>query len=691
MLAEAAFMVLPLIVCFIYIPWDNDPMKAVWAFVISIAALVVCGVLFGIKAPRDGEIFARDGLAIVSLSWIVMSLFGALPFTISGATATYVDSVFETVSGFTTTGASILTGDVIESLGHGILFWRSFTHLMGGMGVLVFVMAILPMSGARNMHIMRAEVPGPEVGKLVSKIGKTAKILYAIYLVITLIETVVLMICGMEPFDALIHSFGTAGTGGFSNRAASIGYYANPAIHVSISISMLIFGVNFNIYYLVLLKQFKKAFDNLELKVYLAIVGVSTAIVTANIIRQIGSFGKSLKLSFFQVSSLITTTGYATYDFNTWPNLSKAIVILLMFFGATAGSTGGGFKLSRIIILVKSAIREMKKLIHPHAVSPVRMDKKSVDEATVHGTFVYFVVYASVLLVSFFLLSIDLYPRTRQRRSRLCCRVSTTSVRDSTKSAPPKTSPSSRSRPRFCLPWICSSDGSRSSRCSCSSLPECGREDVPCRRPGLQRYTPRTTSAWENKTAKQKDHHIFRVMIFFRYNSTSIFRSISIESGVTAQSTATTFTPARRASLNASPKAGSVASFGRNSRGPFICTTNRTQASNPSFTAAARPRRCFKPRSVGASGNMATPPCSSVTPLTSMNAFFPPYSAQKSNLESPCFTSPRTVAPFGRRPPPRSHWPAALFGAWESILTRIGSVSPRSFITATRSYFVTLS
>ncbi len=407
MLAEAAFMVLPLIVCFIYIPWDNDPMKAVWAFVISIAALVVCGVLFGIKAPRDGEIFARDGLAIVSLSWIVMSLFGALPFTISGATATYVDSVFETVSGFTTTGASILTGDVIESLGHGILFWRSFTHLMGGMGVLVFVMAILPMSGARNMHIMRAEVPGPEVGKLVSKIGKTAKILYAIYLVITLIETVVLMICGMEPFDALIHSFGTAGTGGFSNRAASIGYYANPAIHVSISIFMLIFGVNFNIYYLVLLKQFKKAFDNLELKVYFAIVGVSTAIVTANIIRQIGSFGESLKLSFFQVSSLITTTGYATYDFNTWPNLSKAIVILLMFFGATAGSTGGGFKLSRIIILVKSAIREMKKLIHPHAVSPVRMDKKSVDEATVHGTFVYFVVYASVLLVSFFLLSID--------------------------------------------------------------------------------------------------------------------------------------------------------------------------------------------------------------------------------------------------------------------------------------------
>lgn len=403
MLAEAAFMAIPLVVCFIY----RDPLWDILSFVITIAALVACGLLISIKASRDGEIFARDGLAIVSLSWIVMSLFGAVPFSIAGATSNYVDSLFETVSGFTTTGASILPGEVIESLGQGILFWRSFTHWIGGMGVLVFVMAILPMSGAGNMHIMRAEVPGPEVGKLVSKISKTAKILYGIYLAITLAETVVLMICGMDLYDALIHSFGTAGTGGFSNRAASIGYYTNPAIHVSISIFMLIFGVNFNVYYLILLRQFKKAFDNLELKVYFAIVGVSTAIVTANIIRQVGSFGESLNLSFFQVSSLITTTGYSTTNFDTWPNLSKAIVILLMFFGATAGSTGGGFKLSRIIILVKSAIREMKKLVHPHAVSSVQIDKKTVNEDTIHGTFVYFVVYASVLLVSFFLLSAD--------------------------------------------------------------------------------------------------------------------------------------------------------------------------------------------------------------------------------------------------------------------------------------------
>ena len=408
MLAEAAFMAIPLVVCLIY----RDRMIDIWSFVITIAALVAFGFLISIKAQKDGELFARDGLAIVSLSWIVMSLFGALPFTISGATATYVDSVFETVSGFTTTGASILDGPVIESLGRGLLFWRSFTHWIGGMGVLVFVMAILPMSGARNMHIMRAEVPGPEVGKLVSKISKTAKILYGIYFIITLTETVVLWIDPqMSLYDALIHSFGTAGTGGFSNWGSSIGHYTSTYVHVATSIFMLIFGVNFNLYYLMLLRQFRKAFNNLELKVYLAIVGSATLIMTLNIYYSVkqymGNFGLSLRDSFFQVSSLITTTGYSTADFATWPNLSRCLVVLLMFFGATAGSTGGGFKLSRIIILVKAAGCEMKKLIHPHAISPVRMDKKSVDEATVHGTLVYFVVYASVLLVSFFLLSID--------------------------------------------------------------------------------------------------------------------------------------------------------------------------------------------------------------------------------------------------------------------------------------------
>ena len=414
MLAEAAFMAIPLVVTLVYREFYDIP-----AFVIPIAALVVAGILISIKAPRDGALFARDGLAIVALSWIIMSAFGALPLLISRAVPTYIDALFETASGFSTTGASVIdpakladvANGIPAKIGCGVLFWRSFTHWIGGMGVLVFVMAILPISGARGMHIMRAEVPGPEVGKLVTKMSNTAKILYAIYFAITMIETVFLVCGGMTVYDALIHSFGTAGTGGFSNQAASIGAYNSVYIDVVVSVFMLLFGVNFNLYYFILLRQLRKAFCNLELRVYLITVGIATGVITANIFNIYKSFGTSLRYAFFHVSSLVTTTGFGTggnlVNFNQWPNLSQCIIVLLMFFGAMAGSTGGGFKLSRIIILFKAGVAELKKLLHPRSVHPVTIDRKPVDDAIIRGTFIYFALYATVFISSCLLLSID--------------------------------------------------------------------------------------------------------------------------------------------------------------------------------------------------------------------------------------------------------------------------------------------
>ena len=414
MLAEAALMLIPLAVTLIYREWAD-----IWAFIIPIGALVLAGMLISIKAPKDGALFARDGLAIVALSWIIMSAFGALPLLISRAVPTYIDAFFEIVSGFTTTGASVVDPAKLAdaatgtpaAIGCGVLFWRSFTHWIGGMGVLVFVMAILPISGARGMHIMRAEVPGPEVGKLVTKMSKTAKILYGIYLFITLVETVLLMCGGMTLYDALIHAFGTAGTGGFSNQAASIGAYNSLYIDVVVAVFMLIFGVNFNIYYFILIKQVKKAVKNLELRVYLIIVAVTTGIITANIIHIYRNFGTSLRYAFFHVSSILTTTGFCTggnaVNFNEWPTISQCLIVLLMFLGAMAGSTGGGLKTQRIIILVKAAVAELKKLLHPRSVHPVKIDGKAVEDTTIRGTLIYFVIYSVIVIVSCLLLALD--------------------------------------------------------------------------------------------------------------------------------------------------------------------------------------------------------------------------------------------------------------------------------------------
>ena len=375
-------------------------------FLIPMGLLVLFGALLGLRRPQRASLYARDGLAVVALAWIAVSLFGALPFYISGSMETYVDCFFETVSGFTTTGASILRE--VESLDRGILFWRSFTHWVGGMGVLVFVMAIVPMSGdGHGMHLLRAEVPGPSVDKLVSRMSDSAKILYGIYFVITVLEILLLLAGGMPLFDACIHSFGSAGTGGFSNRNLSVGAYNNAYFDVVIGIFMLLFGVNFNLYYFLLTRKFREVFQSEELRTYLAIVAVSVTAITINILHLYESVGTSLRHAFFQVSSIITTTGFATTDFNTWPTFSKAILVVLMFIGACAGSTGGGIKVARLVILVRSSVGEMRRMLHPNAVSTTRFEGKVLPERNIRGVQMFLTMYLLVFTVSCLLLSME--------------------------------------------------------------------------------------------------------------------------------------------------------------------------------------------------------------------------------------------------------------------------------------------
>ena len=331
LLTEAVLLALPMAVSLLY-------GESAVPFLIPMALLALCGLLLGARKPVRTSLYARDGLAVVALAWILMSLFGALPFVISGDIPHFVDAFFETVSGFTTTGASILTD--IEALGRGILFWRSFTHWVGGMGVLVFVMAILPMTAGdgHGMHLMRAEVPGPTVGKLVSRMGDTAKILYGIYLAMTVIEIVLLLLGGMPLFDACIHAFGTAGTGGFSCKGLSVGAYDSVYFDVVIGIFMLLFGVNFSCYYLLLLGQIRSVFKDEELRAYLVIAFCSVLLIAWNIRGMYASVGETLRHAAFQVSSIMTTTGFATTDFDLWPSFSKTILLCLMVIGASAGS-----------------------------------------------------------------------------------------------------------------------------------------------------------------------------------------------------------------------------------------------------------------------------------------------------------------------------------------------------------------
>ena len=398
LLTEAALLVLPTVTALAY----GESLRP---FLLTALLLVAVGLIMGRKKPGRTALYARDGFAVVALAWLLMSAFGALPFVLSGDIPFYVDAFFETVSGFTTTGASILTE--IEPLHRGILFWRSFTHWVGGMGVLVFVMAILPMTDGHGMHLMRAEVPGPSVGKLVSRMSDTAKILYGIYLVLTVIEIVLLMAGGMPLFDSCIHAFGSAGTGGFSNRNLSVGAYDSVYFDVVIGVFMLLFGVNFNLYYFLLIKRFKDVFRSEELRAYLGIVAAAGIAIAVDILHIYGSVGKSLRYAFFQVSSIITTTGFATADFNTWPTFSKGILVVLMFIGACAGSTGGGVKVARVVILVKSSLADMRKMLHPNAIATVRFEGKPLTERSVRGVHVFISVYLLVFAVSFLLLTLE--------------------------------------------------------------------------------------------------------------------------------------------------------------------------------------------------------------------------------------------------------------------------------------------
>ncbi len=398
-LSEAALMLLPLIVSLIY--------GEIWvaiSFFISIAVAVVLGTFLYLGFQTENKlIFAKEGFVIVSFGWLIMSAIGALPFVISRDIPFYVDAFFETVSGFTTTGASVLTD--VEALSHGALFWRSFTHWVGGMGILVFVMALLPSISDRSIHIMRAEMPGPIVGKIVPRARQTARILYIIYFVMTVIQIVLLLLGNMSLFDSIIHAFGTAGTGGFGIKADSVASYS-PYLQWVITIFMFLFGVNFNIYYLILLKKFKSVIKSGELWAYAGITAGATAIICINILPSFNNFGDALRASAFQVSSIITTTGFSTVDFNLWPTLSKTIIIGLMFIGACAGSTGGGFKVTRVVMLFKAIKQELKRMLHPRSVQAVKFEGKVVEQTTLNGVGIYLAIYLVcfaliLLLISF--------------------------------------------------------------------------------------------------------------------------------------------------------------------------------------------------------------------------------------------------------------------------------------------------
>lgn len=397
---EAVLLLLPLAVSLIYRETAGAAAFAITA-ILSLAVGLLLTVVFRTK---NQTIYAKEGFAIVALVWICMSAIGALPFVISREIPSYVDAFFETVSGFTTTGASIL--DNVEAMSHGMLFWRSFTHWVGGMGVLVFVMAIIPNISDRSIHIMRAEVPGPVKGKLVPKLKDTAKILYCIYIGITLTEVVLLLFGGMNLYESLVYAFGTAGTGGFGIKADSVGSYS-PYIQWVIAIFMLLFGVNFNLYYLILIKKLKSAFSSTEMWTYFGIVAVASALIFTNTRHMFSGLEEALRQSVFQVASILTTTGFATTDFNLWPTFSKTVILILMFCGGCAGSTAGGLKVSRVLLLFKIMGRELKRMLHPRSVKTIKLEGKAVDESTLSACCTYFSLYMACLIGIFLLLGFD--------------------------------------------------------------------------------------------------------------------------------------------------------------------------------------------------------------------------------------------------------------------------------------------
>ena len=395
---ESCFLTLPCITAVIYQEREG------FAFLAVLALCLVLGMLLTARRPKRDTFYTKEGFVVVTLAWVLLSAMGALPFVFNGDIPSFTDALFETISGFTTTGASILSD--VEGLSRCSLFWRSFTHWIGGMGVIVFILAVLPMTGGSTMNLMRAESPGPSVGKLVPKIRQTAMLLYKIYFFMTVVEIIILIAGGMPVFDALTTSFGTAGTGGFGIKNNSMAGYSDFLIN-TVTVFMILFGVNFNVYYLIYAKKFRKAAACEEMHWYFLIIAAAIGVITINIRGMFGSPLQALKHAAFQVGSIITTTGYSTTDFDMWPQLSRTILVVLMFIGACAGSTGGGLKISRLLILCKSIPKQLSLVIHPREIKVIKMDGKAIEHQVMRATNVYLAIYFFIILGSTLFVSVD--------------------------------------------------------------------------------------------------------------------------------------------------------------------------------------------------------------------------------------------------------------------------------------------
>lgn len=396
---QTAFLALPLMVSLLY-----GEHRVGWAYFGTMGLCAFLGILLTFRQPTDKRMYSKEGLVTVAFSWILLSMLGAVPFTISGEIPSYVDALFETVSGFTTTGSSILSD--VGKMSYAGRFWRSFTHWVGGMGVLVFILAILPLKGGAFMNLMKAESPGPSVNKLVPKLRDTAIFLYSIYMGMTLLQIVLLLFAGMPLFDAITMTMGTAGTGGFAVRSDGLEGYTILQQGI-IAVFMVLFGVNFNTYFLMVKGKFKQAFKSEEVRVYLGIIGISVAIITVSILPMFSNVFEALHHAFFQVGSIITTTGFATKDFNLWPPIARTVLMILVFIGACAGSTGGGIKVSRIIIMVKGIGKEVKTLTHPRSINKVRMDGRTVEHEVVRSVNVYLAIYILIFVGSLLIVTLD--------------------------------------------------------------------------------------------------------------------------------------------------------------------------------------------------------------------------------------------------------------------------------------------
>lgn len=395
---EGVLFLIPCLTALIYLETEG------FCYLAVALICILIGWIMRRKKPANNVFYLKEGCVTTALSWIFLSFFGCLPFVFTGEIPFLPDALFETISGFTTTGASILSD--VEALSHCSIIWRSFTHWIGGMGVLVFLLAIIPMSGGSHINLMRAESPGPSVGKLVPKVKSTAQILYIIYFTMTAIEFIFLLLGRMPVFDAINTSFGTAGTGGFGIKNDSMASYS-PYIKWVVTIFMILFGVNFNAYYLILFKQFKKAIKMEEVKCYFMIILASILVIFINIVKTYTNVFKAFTDAAFQVGSIITTTGYSTTDFDLWPRTSKTILVMLMFVGACAGSTGGGIKVSRFLIMFKTVVKELRSYIHPKSIQKIKMDDKPVPHEVVRSVNVYGITFITIFAASIFLLSLD--------------------------------------------------------------------------------------------------------------------------------------------------------------------------------------------------------------------------------------------------------------------------------------------